>query len=58
MGALFAPRMRDLNIGQKYEMYCYDREVSLSLPRYTLVIMDTSYPNIIKKRTCGAFITP
>ena len=39
-------------------MFCYDKEVSLTVPRYTLVIMDTSYPNILKKKTCGSFITP
>lgn len=28
------------------------------MPKYTLTIVDSNDPKILKKRTCGAFITP
>ena len=54
----FVPMVKDLNQGQKFEMYCYDRRVSAVNPRYTLVVIDSSSKDILKKRSCGAFITP
>jgi hypothetical protein len=53
-----APNLKDLNAGQKYELYCYDKDISSTIPRYTLTVIDSSYGNVIKKRTCGAFIVP
>jgi len=39
-------------------MYCYDKDVSTVIPRYVLVVVDSSDPKVLKKKTCAAFITP
>lgn len=55
---MFVPKMKELNLGQKYELLCYDKNHKSDTPRYTLTIIDSNDAKILKKRTCGAFITP
>lgn len=58
---MLVPQLKDLNLGQKYEIFCYDKKSSYTLQnvaRYTLTIVDSSDPKVLKKRTCAAFITP
>lgn len=55
---MFIPKMKELNLGQRYELYVYDKTKSTTLPRYTLTVIDSNDAKILKKRTCGAFITP
>jgi hypothetical protein len=56
---MFLPRMKELNLGQKYELFCFDKNhSSAELPRYTLTVMDSTDAKVLKKRTCAAFITP
>lgn len=50
--------MKELMLSQKYELFCYDQKHPSDMPRYTLNILDSSDPKILKKRTCAAFITP
>ena len=56
--AMFIPKMKELNLGQKYELFCYDKNINSDVPRYTLTVIDSNDAKILKKRTCGAFITP
>lgn len=58
---MLVPQMKDLNLGQKYELFCYDKSTSYTLQnvaRYTLTIVDSNDAKVLKKRTCAAFITP
>ena len=55
---MFVPTMKDLYLGQKFELLCYDQKIKSAVPRYTLTILDSSDAKVLKKRTCGAFITP
>jgi hypothetical protein len=57
---MFIPKMKELNLGQKYELYCFDKNKKddNDLPRYTLTVIDSNDPKVLKKRTCAAFITP
>ncbi len=55
---MLVPRMKELNLSQKYEMFCYDKNSKTDVPRYTLTVIDNSDPKVLKKRTCAAFITP
>ena len=56
-----APQLRDLHLGQKFELYCFDKNSYGKTgikPRYTLTVVDSNDAKIIKNRTCAAFITP
>lgn len=55
---MYTPKLKDLRLGQKYDLYCYDRAVSTTIPRYILTVIDSDDHKILKKKTCGAFITP
>lgn len=56
---MFIPKMKELNLGQKYELYCFDKNTkNTDVPRYTLTVIDSNDAKILKKRTCAAFITP
>lgn len=55
---MFIPKMKELSLGQKYELFCYDKNTTCEVPRYTLTVMDINDAKVLKKRTCGAFITP
>lgn len=56
---MFIPKMKELNLGQKYELFCYDKNAkNTDVPRYTLTVVDSNDAKILKKRTCAAFITP
>lgn len=55
---MFIPRMKELNLGQKYELLCFDKNQTTDVPRYTLTVIDANDAKVLKKRTCGAFITP
>jgi hypothetical protein len=55
---MYVPRMKDLNLGMRYEMYVFDKTVSTSNSRYNLTVLDSADTKILKKRTCAAFITP
>ena len=55
---MFIPRMKELNLGQTYELFCYDRTQQIDVPRYTLTVIDANDHKILKKRSCAAFITP
>jgi hypothetical protein len=56
---MFIPKMKELMLGQKYELFCYDKSQNQTeIPRYTLTVIDANDPKILKKRTCAAFITP
>ena len=55
---MFLPKMKELNLGQKYELFCYDKKIDPEVPRYTLTVIDSNDAKILKKRSCGAFITP
>lgn len=55
---MFKPRMKELNLGQQYELFCFDKKAHSDVPRYTLTVIDSTDPKILKKRTCAAFITP
>ncbi len=55
---MFIPRMKELNLSQKYELFCFDKNQTTDVPRYTLTVIDASDPKVLKKRTCAAFITP
>jgi hypothetical protein len=56
---MFIPKMKELNLGQKYELFCYDKTQShTDVPRYTLTVIDSDDAKVLKKRTCAAFITP
>ena len=58
MTAIYGPKMKDLRMGQKNEIQCFDKNASNTIPRYTLIILDTPDGKVLKKRTCAAFITP
>lgn len=53
-----APNLKELSLGQKYDLYVYDKSIDSVIPRYTLTVIDSSYPKILKKRSCGSFIIP
>jgi Methyltransferase domain len=55
---MFIPRMKELNLSQKYELFCFDKNQTSDIPRYTLTVIDSNDAKILKKRTCAAFITP
>lgn len=55
---MYVPRMKELNLAMRYEMFCYDKTVSTTNPRYTLTVIDSADAKVLKKRTCAAFITP
>jgi hypothetical protein len=55
---MLVPRMKELGLGQKYELFCYDKTQKTEVPRYTLTVIDNNDAKILKKRTCAAFITP
>ena len=55
---MYVPRMKDLNLGMRYEMFVFDKTVSMTNPRYNLTLLDSADSKILKKRTCAAFITP
>jgi hypothetical protein len=55
---MLVPRMKELGLGQKYELFCFDKTQKTDVPRYTLTVVDNNDPKILKKRTCAAFITP
>ena len=54
----FTPRMKELYLGQQYELFCYDRNQETEVPRYTLTVIDSNDAKVLKKRSCAAFITP
>jgi len=61
INAMLVPQMKDLNLGQKFDLFCYDKNSPSHLenmPRYTLTIVDSNDAKVLKKRTCAAFITP
>lgn len=55
---MLVPRMKELSLGSKYELFCYDKTQKTDVPRYTLTVVDNNDPKVLKKRTCAAFITP
>jgi hypothetical protein len=55
---MLVPRMKELGLGQKYELFCYDKTQKTEVPRYTLTVIDNNDAKILKKRSCAAFITP
>jgi hypothetical protein len=55
---LYTPKLKDLRLAQKYDLYCYDRNVSTTIPRYILTVIDSEDRAVMKKKTCAAFITP
>lgn len=56
--AMYAPKLKDLRLAQKYDLYCYDRNVSTSVPKYVFTIIDSDDRQVLKKKTAAAFITP
>ena len=55
---MLVPRMKELGLGHKYELFAYDKTSKTDVPRYTLTVIDNNDPKVLKKRTCAAFITP
>lgn len=55
---MFIPKMKELNLAQQYELFCFDKNQKTDIPRYTLTVIDSNDAKILKKRTCAAFITP
>lgn len=56
-----APQLKDLHLGQKFELFCFDKTTygkEGAKPRYTLTVVDSSDAKVLKQRTCAAFITP
>ena len=40
---MFIPKMKELNLGQKYELFCYDKNAKeTDVPRYTLTVIDSN----------------
>lgn len=55
---MMLPQMKELVLGQKFELLYFDDKRSANLPRYTLTVIDSNDVKILKKKSCGAFITP
>lgn len=55
---MFAPQMKTLQKGQRFEILAFDYKVSRMIPRYTLYIVDSNDDKILEKNSCACFITP